>query len=355
MPVPVSLTPMAPIAAGSRLDGHRVRPRRVWRTAFSTRFEQDLPQRGGIGLHDVARRTRPRSRAHSLRLAASPRRVASASAATSATSAQHRVLVSTRPTRCATGPAGHRRFAACAACCAARSSRTAAACSLGTSVVERLGEPADDGERSAQLVRRVGHEISPHGLEPPNRREIEQRDDRPTVASGLAVRASVVVADLVPRGLGRVPLKRPPRSRSRSSLARKEGHPGREPGPSIESRRRPVSLTADNFCSRIDRDHAFVQRLNEGRQDRPVPPRGPRDAAQLLGQPIDSVGEIADLARSRERRPPLRSPAASDRATSRSSTTGRATEREKRTGGERAESAMGAAARTSVRARAKSS
>ena len=55
---------------------------------------------------------------------------------------------------------------------------------VARSTEERLGVALDGGERRAQLVRDVGHEIAPDDLEPPELGDVVQHEHE---AEGLAV------------------------------------------------------------------------------------------------------------------------------------------------------------------------
>ena len=109
-------------------------------------------------------------------------------------------------------------------------------------VGQRLRETADDRERSLELMRDVGHEVAPHSLESPGRRQVEQGHDRPSATrQGSRRQGQRAAIDLGFRALGH---GSPQRSRHRFPETRSRGRRSSGNGTAVcvRSRRRPVAL-----------------------------------------------------------------------------------------------------------------
>ena len=176
MPLPVSRTLQRRAAARRRLGAHRdAAARRVAHGVL------DEISRGSVGAPSdrrrrVARRATPRTTSVSPFASAARCDAREHVASRRPRDRSTRRSAPSFPTRIATGRAGRRRCAACAAYSASIVSRNRSRSSVGSSrIAQRLGESADDGERRLELVRHVRDEVAANRLESAPRREIHAR------------------------------------------------------------------------------------------------------------------------------------------------------------------------------------
>ena len=182
IPLPVSRTPtVTPPSSRAEREDRDVPGRRVAHGVVREVAEH-LPERRRVGPDLAGARVRCSPRAGCPLAPAASRAAAMTSAATAARSTctgfgvQLPDSIRDRSSRSSTMRCMRRVFPRIrSANCRRRSAG-------GSSSHERLGEPADDRQRRAQLVRDVRDEVAAHGFEPAEPREVEQREHR---AAGL--------------------------------------------------------------------------------------------------------------------------------------------------------------------------